>query len=142
MGFPLFPLLLISALRQSGDDMASYSSADVERLLQVKTHVIRYWEKEIPLIQPVKDIYGRRTYRDRDLQILIRLKHLLYCRRFTIEGAKTQLYSELTGEYQDLMGNISALRSELLSLFFKVSAPAPESKDIDDTEKKEAEITP
>ena len=122
--------------------MASYSSTDVERLLQVKTHVIRYWEKEIPLIQPVKDIYGRRTYRDRDLQILIRLKHLLYCRRFTIEGAKTQLYSELTGEHQDLMGSISALRSELLSLFFKVSVPVAENKDIDETGKEEEKNTP
>ena len=100
--------------------MASYSIGDVERLLQVKNHVIRYWEKEIPLIQPVKDVYGRRDYRDRDLQILFRLKYLLYERRFTIEGAKTQLYRELAGEDQDLRGRISALRSELLELFFLV----------------------
>jgi len=105
---------------ENGDNMASYSIGDVERLLQVKNHVIRYWEKEIPLIQPVKDVYGRRDYRDRDLQILFRLKYLLYERRFTIEGAKTQLYRELAGEDQDLRGRISALRSELLELFFLV----------------------
>jgi len=100
--------------------MASYTISDAERLLRVKTHVIRYWEKEIPLIQPVKDTYGRRLYRDRDLQILFRLKYLLYERRFTLEGAKTQLYRELAGEYQDLRGRISALRSELLDLFFYI----------------------
>jgi len=98
--------------------MASYTIGDAERLLRVKIHVIRYWEKEIPLIQPVKDVYGRRLYRDRDLQILFRLKYLLYDRRFTLEGARDQLYRELTGEYQDLRGHISALRSELLDLFF------------------------
>ena len=98
--------------------MASYSIGDAERLLRVKVHVIRYWEKEIPLIQPVKDVYGRRAYRDRDLQILFRLKYLLYDRRFTIEGAKAQLYRELAGEHQDLRGQISALRSELMNLFF------------------------
>jgi len=98
--------------------MASYSSGDVERLLKVKLHVIRYWEKEIPLIQPGKDAYGRRMYRDRDLQIFFRLKYLVYERRFTLEGAKAQLYRELTGEYQDLRGHISALRSKLLDLFF------------------------
>ena len=100
--------------------MASYSIGDVERLLQVKNHVIRYWEKEVPLIQPIKDVYGRRDYRDRDLQILFRLKYLLYERRFTLEGAKAQLYSELAGEDQDLRGMISALRSELLGLLFLV----------------------
>ena len=101
--------------------MASYSPGEVENLLQVKVHVIRYWEKEIPLIQPVKDRYGRRMYSDRDLQILYRLKYLLYDRRFTIEGAKAQLYQELAGENQDLRGQISALRSELMSLFFLVN---------------------
>ena len=107
--------------------MASYSPGEVESLLQVKVHVIRYWEKEIPLIQPVKDRYGRRMYSDRDLQILYRLKYLLYDRRFTIEGAKTQLYQELAGENQDLRAQISALRSELMSLFFTVKKP--EEKD-------------
>ena len=101
--------------------MASYSSNDVERLLRVKVHVIRYWEKEIPLIQPEKNNYGRRMYRDRDLQILFRLKYLLYDRRFTLEGAREQLYRELAGEYQDLRGQISALRSELLKLFFHIN---------------------
>ena len=100
--------------------MTSYSIGDVERLLRVKIHVVRYWEKEVPLIQPVKDMYGRRMYRDRDLQIFYRLKYLLYERRFTLEGARAQLYRELAGEYQDLRGYISALRSELLDLFFFV----------------------
>ena len=98
--------------------MASYNIGDAEQLLRVKAHVIRYWEKEIPLIQPVKYTYGRRMYRDRDIQILFRLKYLLYERRFTLEGAKAQLYQELSGDNQDLRGHVSALRSELLDLFF------------------------
>ena len=101
--------------------MASYSSSDVERLLQVKSYVIRYWEKEIPLIQPEKNKYGRRMYRDRDLQILFRLKYLLYTRRFTLEGAREQLYLELAGERQDLRAQISALRSEIMKLYSKIS---------------------
>jgi len=109
--------------------MASYSSGDVERLLRVKTHVIRYWEKEIPLIQPGKNKYGRRIYRDRDLQILLRLKYLLYDRRFTLEGAREQLYRELAGEHQDLRAHISALRSELIKLFSQVNLDEDDEKD-------------
>jgi DNA-binding transcriptional MerR regulator len=99
---------------------AFYTIGDAERILKVKDHVLRYWEKEIPLISPAKDDYGRRHYSDRDLQILFRVKYLIYTRRFTIEGAKEQLYRELSGDYQDLRAMISSLRSELLSLYFEV----------------------
>ena len=107
--------------------MASYSIGDLERLLRVKNHVIRYWEKEIPLIQPKRNNFGRRIYQDRDLQLLFRLKYLLYERRFTIEGAREQLYQELTGDNQDLRGNISALRTELLSIFSLVHDPGSDT---------------
>jgi DNA-binding transcriptional MerR regulator len=113
--------------------MASYSIGELEKLLGVKNHVIRYWEKEIPLIQSEKSNFGRRSYRDRDLQLLFRLKYLLYERRFTIEGAKDQLYRELAGEHQDLRGSISALRSELMSLFFLVHDPERDKEEQRDT---------
>jgi DNA-binding transcriptional MerR regulator len=118
--------------------MTSYSIGDVERLLRVKVHVIRYWEREISLIQPDKDVYGRRMYRDRDLQIFFRLKYLLYDRRFTLEGARDQLYRELAGENQDLRAGISALRSDLLNLFFYLHKSRPPGAE---TEEKQAEKT-
>ena len=98
--------------------MAAYTIADAEKLLQVKAHVIRYWEREIPLIQSSKDNYGRRLYSSREMQILFRLKHLLYVRRFTIEGAREELYRELTDKSQDLRGWIASLRSELMDMYF------------------------
>ena len=90
---------------------------DLERLLKVNNHVIRYWEKEIPLIQPKKDPFGRHSYSDRDLQILLRLKHLLHERHFTVEGAREEIYRELSGEGQDLRAGMADLKSELLRLY-------------------------
>ena len=98
--------------------MAAYTIADAESLLGVKAHVIRYWEQEIPLIQSKRDTYGRRLYSSREMQILFRLKHLLHDRRFTIEGARKELYQELTDKNQDLRGHLSMLRSELMELYF------------------------
>jgi DNA-binding transcriptional MerR regulator len=121
--------------------MASYSISDLERLLRVKGHVIRYWEKEIPLIQPVRDTHGRRVYSDRDMQLLVRLKYLLYERRFTVDGARDQLYRELTGGHQDLRAGISALRSELLSLFFRVDDSSDETGNDDKNETPADEST-
>jgi DNA-binding transcriptional MerR regulator len=105
----------------NGVEVGSYTTGDVERLLRVKVHVIRYWEREIPLLQPKRDGFGRKFYSDRDLQILLRLKYLLYERRFTLEGARDQLFRELSGDYQDLRAQIEALRSDLLDLYFRVS---------------------
>ena len=100
--------------------MAVYTMANASELLQIKPHVIRYWEQEIPLIRSCRDNSGRRLYSARDMQILLRLKHLLYNRRFTLEGAREELYRELGGNSQDLRSGISLLRSELLELYFLV----------------------
>ncbi|MDR0473057.1 MAG: MerR family transcriptional regulator [Treponema sp.] len=98
----------------------SYTIAEAEKLLKVKPHVIRYWEKEVPFVQPHKDLGGHKLYSERDLQILLRLKYLLYERRFTLEGAKEELLGELSGKYQNLHGEIAALRSQLMELYFAV----------------------
>ncbi|MDR3343596.1 MAG: MerR family transcriptional regulator [Treponema sp.] len=100
--------------------MAAYTIGEVKRLLKLEVHTIRYWVQEIPLIQPQKDRVGRRLYSDQDLQLLFRLKYLLHDRRFTLEGARDQLFRELAGDYQDLRAQIAALRSELVGLYFLV----------------------
>jgi DNA-binding transcriptional MerR regulator len=100
--------------------MAAYGIGDLEKLLGVKAHVIRYWEKEIPLIQSRRDLGGRRVYAKRDLTVFFRLKYLLYDRRFTIEGAREQLFRELTGDIegqQNLKAHLDALRGDLLDLY-------------------------
>jgi DNA-binding transcriptional MerR regulator len=95
-----------------------YTASDAARLLRVKPYVIRYWEQEIPLIQSMKNRQGKRYYSDRDLQILIRLKYLLYERHFTLEGAREELMRELSGERQDLRAQLTGLRSQLMELYF------------------------
>jgi DNA-binding transcriptional MerR regulator len=105
--------------------MGSYGIGDAARLLRVKVHVIRYWEREIPLIQPRKNKLGKRCYSGRDMQILVRLKHLLYERHFTVEGAREELYRELSGGCQDLRARIADLRGELLDIYYLVSRDKP-----------------
>jgi DNA-binding transcriptional MerR regulator len=101
--------------------VAFYGIRDVERLLKVKVHVLRYWEQEIPLIQPRKDVTGKLRYSSRDLQIFLRLKYLLYNRHFTVEGAREELFREAAGDHQDLRAQIAALRSDLVDLCFLIN---------------------
>jgi DNA-binding transcriptional MerR regulator len=100
--------------------VAFYGIRDVERLLKVKVHVLRYWEQEIPLIQPKKDVTGKLRYSSRDLQIFLRLKYLLYNRHFTVEGAREELFREAAGDQQDIRAQIAALRSDLVDLCFMI----------------------
>ena len=109
--------------------MGTYQIGDVERLLQVKAHVLRYWEKEIPLLQVRKDLGGRRVYTSRDIRILLRLKHLIYERHFALEGARDELLRELAGPGQDLRAELDALRSQLLELYSILSQNTERTTD-------------
>jgi DNA-binding transcriptional MerR regulator len=55
---------------------------------------LRYWETEFPVLSPKKSGTGHRLYRRKDVELLLRIKHLLYDKRFTIEGARQSLHSE------------------------------------------------
>jgi len=61
---------------------------EVSRLAGVKPHVLRYWETEFPVLDPKKSGTGHRLYRRKDVELILEIKHLLYEKRFTIEGAR------------------------------------------------------
>ncbi|RPH93953.1 MerR family transcriptional regulator [candidate division KSB1 bacterium] len=68
-----------------------YSIGEVSRITGIPTHVLRYWENEFPQLHPKKSRAGNRTYQERDLALVQRIRTLLYEQKFTIAGAKTQL---------------------------------------------------
>jgi DNA-binding transcriptional MerR regulator len=112
--------------------MTGYTVGDAERFLGLKVHVIRYWERAVPLVQPKRDSVGRRRYSNRDLQILLRLKYLIRKRHFTLEGARDQIFRELSGDYQDLRSQIAALRADLVDLYFLVHSRKEEEDEGED----------
>lgn len=75
-------------------DKLYFKIGEVSELLAVEPHVLRFWEGEFPLLTPKKSGTGHRLYRRKDVELLLRIKHLLYERRFTIEGARQALHSE------------------------------------------------
>ena len=68
-----------------------YSIGEVSELLKVKPHVLRYWETQFPVLSPKKNRAGNRTYRVRDIKLLIAIRSLLYERKYTIAGARRKL---------------------------------------------------
>jgi len=68
-----------------------YSIGQVSELTQLDPHVLRYWETEFRELSPRKNRGGKRLYRDNDIKLLLKIKELLYEKRFTIEGARRAL---------------------------------------------------
>ncbi len=68
-----------------------YSISEVCQLTGLKSYVLRYWETEFRELKPPKNRAGNRTYRKKDIDTIIKIKELLYDKKFTIEGARNQL---------------------------------------------------
>lgn len=68
-----------------------YRIGEVSRLADLKPFVLRYWETEFPMLEPIKSEGGRRLYRQQDVDMVFRIKRLLYDEGFTIAGARRHL---------------------------------------------------
>ena len=70
-----------------------YSIGEVSKMTELKAYVLRYWETEFKQLKPPKNRAGNRTYRQGDVDLILFIKDLLYNKKFTIEGARTQIAS-------------------------------------------------
>ncbi len=68
-----------------------FAIGEVSDLCAVKPHVLRYWEQEFPQLKPVKRRGNRRYYQHDDVQMIRRIRSLLYEQGFTIGGARQRL---------------------------------------------------
>jgi DNA-binding transcriptional MerR regulator len=119
-----------AAVQQPGTpeipDKLYFKIGEVSELLSVEPYVLRYWETEFPLLAPKKSGTGHRLYRKKDVELLLRIKHLLYDRRYTIEGARQALHVESRAAkpkkartaQQDLFGTdpLPEIRRELVDI--------------------------
>jgi DNA-binding transcriptional MerR regulator len=93
------------AAAQTVSDKDLYRIGEVSRVTGVKTFVLRYWESEFPMLEPVKDGIGHRMYRQEDVDLVLKIKRLLYDEGFTIAGARRHLREQAgTSEPESLSG--------------------------------------
>lgn len=100
-----------------------YSIGDVCDLSGLKPHVLRYWETQFSVLNPTKNRAGNRVYRQRDVEIVLLIKHLLYEEKYTIEGANQKLVAmrsegDLEEERHDVVAPdfLSGIKAELEEL--------------------------
>jgi DNA-binding transcriptional MerR regulator len=70
---------------------AYYSIGEVCDLTGLKPHVLRYWETQFELLHPTKNRAGNRVFRPKEIELILLVKHLLYEKKFTIDGARQRM---------------------------------------------------
>jgi DNA-binding transcriptional MerR regulator len=78
------------------DEGRLYKIGEVCKMAEVQPYVLRYWETEFPPLAPNKSGGGQRLYTRREIDIILRIKQLLYSEGFTIAGAKKKLDLEMS----------------------------------------------
>jgi DNA-binding transcriptional MerR regulator len=79
-------------IRRAGKSAAAFRTiSEVATDLDVPPHVLRFWESKFPQIRPLKRGGGRRYYRPEDIDLLRRIRTLLYRDGYTIKGVQKLL---------------------------------------------------
>lgn len=87
-----------SAAATLSEETRLYRIGEVSKLTALKPFVLRYWETEFPMLEPVKSPSGHRLYRQQDVDLVLKIKRLLYDEGFTIAGARRYLRESGNGE--------------------------------------------
>jgi len=72
-------------------DKLFFRIGEVSEIVGVEPHVLRYWESEFKTLRPTRVGSRRRLYRRKDIELILKIKELLYEKKFTIAGAKKAL---------------------------------------------------
>lgn len=75
-------------------DKLFFKIGETSEIADLPTHVLRFWENEFKLLSPGKNRTGQRLYTRRDVEIILRIKELLYDEKYTIAGAGQRLSKE------------------------------------------------
>ncbi len=96
-------------------DKLYFKIGQVGEIAGLPTSVIRFWETEFSKINPKRSSSGQRLYRKSDVELILKIKNLLYDKKFTIRGAKKHLGSYTDGN-KFSSATIEELRQELISI--------------------------
>lgn len=89
-----------------------YRIGEVSRITGLKPHVLRYWESEFKVIKPYKAGSLQRLYRRKDLDLILKIKKLLYEDGFTIAGAKRRIRDLEKAENRQMKLRLVEMKSD------------------------------
>lgn len=109
-----------------------YSIGEVCDLVDLKPHVLRYWESQFPALKPSKNRAGNRVYQRKEIRLVILVRRLLYDDKYTVEGARQKVEElrkggELDAATRQVLdaATVDDIRNELQAVLELLRAGAP-----------------
>lgn len=87
---------------------------EVAELTGLPAYVLRFWESEFSGIRPKRTESGQRLYRRTDVELILKIQHLLHKKKFTIQGARQHLRE--VGRQKDSLEILETVRRELKAI--------------------------
>ena len=103
-------------------DKMYYKIGEIAKAFDVNTSLIRYWEKEFKILNPQKNIQGKRRYTQRDVEVFKQIYFLVKEKGYTLEGAKQKLSKRNSSETSDVpktievISKLQRIKEELLKI--------------------------
>mgnify|MGYP001598709223 CR=1 FL=1 len=103
------------------DPQALRTIGEVAKALDLRQHVLRYWEQQFPMLQPLKRSGGRRYYRPEDVALVQTIDRLVNREGYTLKGARQALAGGSVQpaaqapsiEVTDILPHLRAIRARL-----------------------------
>lgn len=80
---------------------------EVSQITLVSKHTLRYWEREFNLLRPIRKSSGQRRYCTKEVELIFRIKDLLYNKKYTISGVKKYLIGDKRKKLIDLQTDLN-----------------------------------
>jgi len=98
-------------MAKTANEKLYYSISEVAKMTGIEPYVLRYWEKEFPLLRPRKNRGGNRTYTSKDIELINRINHLRKKEKLTIAGARSKLMLKRGAEEKTEMVHSARVRT-------------------------------
>ena len=102
-------------------DKLYFRIGEVSKIVGLPTYVLRFWETEFPRIRPKRTSSGQRLYTRGDIELVLKIKNLLYEKKFTIQGARQHLSASAGKKKPPTNQLLQELHSELKSIKDRLS---------------------
>ena len=107
-----------------------FTIGDVCKVTHMKPHVLRYWESRFKLLRPARRYSGHRKYSQADIDLINRIRQLVFDKKFSLAGAKKEISRQLNARPSWLTGKNPELGPNNLTLLRDIKKEVAECLEI------------
>ncbi|GBD95191.1 MAG TPA: MerR family transcriptional regulator [Nitrospirae bacterium] len=130
-----------SPQKKISTDRLFYKIGDISNIADIEPHVLRYWESEFPFLKPRKNKTGQRIYTRKELELVLKIKNLLYKEKYTIAGVRKKFGDNTLRKNSVSMETIHGVKKRLKEILDTLSRDiSSREPPLNSNNKKESQL--